>query len=144
MVAPLFDYNPRRIKQFLNLFRLKVYIAYLTGLFDQIEEGEGKVIQEPLTVFQLAKFTAISLKYPLLLLDLELDKQLLTEFYRVPLGNKRDCLSSIKSSPVSPVSQQRNTLIYWLSHDKLRELLAYDNSENRNQSEANQVSADFS
>ncbi|MFM7579673.1 MAG: SUMF1/EgtB/PvdO family nonheme iron enzyme, partial [Microcystaceae cyanobacterium] len=144
MVAPLFDYNPRRIKQFLNLFRLKVYIAYLTGLFDQIEEGEGKVIQEPLTVFQLAKFTAISLKYPLLLLDLELDKQLLTEFYRVPLGNKRDCLSSIKSSPVSPVSQQRNTLIYWLSHDKLRELLAYDVPANFNESKSNQVSSQFS
>ena len=81
MVAPIFDYNPRRVKQFLNLFRLKVYIAYLTGLFDRIEEDEGNVIQEPLTVFQLAKFTAISLKYPLFLLDLKNDYNLLRRIH---------------------------------------------------------------
>ena len=143
MVAPLFDYNPRRTKQFVNLFRLKVYIAYLTGLFDQIEEDEGNVIQEPLTVFQLAKFTAISLKYPLLLLDLELDKSLFSTIYRYNLGNRKNLISGIKSQGEFS-SQERNTLIYWLSHDKLRELLAYDASENRNQSEADQVSSEFS
>ncbi|MCZ8163071.1 MAG: P-loop NTPase fold protein, partial [Microcystis sp. LE19-196.1B] len=33
MVAPALDYNPRRIKHFINVFRLKVYIANETGLF---------------------------------------------------------------------------------------------------------------
>ncbi len=81
MVAPFFDYNPRRIKQFLNLFRLKVYIAYLTGLFDRIEDGEGNIVQEALTVPQLAKFTAISLKHPLFLLDLKSDLNLLQRIH---------------------------------------------------------------
>ncbi|MEB3309170.1 MAG: SUMF1/EgtB/PvdO family nonheme iron enzyme [Snowella sp.] len=81
MVAPFFNYNPRRIKQFLNLFRLKVYIADLTGLFDRIEDDEGNIIQEPLTAFQLAKFTAVSLKYPLFLLDLKNDYDLLKRIH---------------------------------------------------------------
>ncbi len=124
MVAPLFDYNPRRIKQFLNLFRLKVYIAYLTGLFDRIEEGEGNVIQEPLTVFQLAKFTAISLKYPLFLLDMELDAQLLIKCYRFSLRNKATRLTELDQSSLT--FQERNRLLYWLGHDKLQELLVYN------------------
>ena len=143
MVASLFDYNPRRIKQFVNLFRLKVYIAYLTGLFDRIEEGEGNVIQEPLTVFQLAKFTAISLKYPLLLLDLELDKSLLVKFYRYNLGHKKDGINGIKSEGAFS-SQEKNTLLYWFGHDKLRELLAYKIQENVKESESNQVNSQFS
>jgi formylglycine-generating enzyme required for sulfatase activity len=143
MVAPLFDYNPRRIKQFVNLFRLKVYIAYLTGLFDRIEEGEGNVIQEPLTVFQLAKFTAISLKYPLLLLDLELDKSLLSTLYRYDLVENRKNFDNVKGQGEFS-SQEKNRLIYWLGHDKLRALLAYNVQENVKESESNQVSSQFS
>jgi hypothetical protein len=142
MVAPLFDYNPRRIKQFVNLFRLKVYIAYLTGLFDRIEEGEGNVIQEPLTVFQLAKFTAISLKYPILLLNLELDKSLLSTLFQYNLANRKNFNNIQVPSEFS--SQEKNRLIYWLSHDKLRELLAYDVQENVKELESNQVSSQFS
>jgi hypothetical protein len=33
MVASVFNFDPRRIKQFLNLFRLSVYIANELGLF---------------------------------------------------------------------------------------------------------------
>jgi formylglycine-generating enzyme required for sulfatase activity len=143
MVAPIFDYNPRRIKQFLNLFRLKFYIAYLTGLFDRIEEGEGTMSQEPLTVFQLAKFTAISLKYPLLLLDLELDKSLLSTLYRYDLVGNRKNFDNVKGQGEFP-SQEKNRLIYWLGHDKLRALLAYNVQENVKESESNQVSSQFS
>jgi formylglycine-generating enzyme required for sulfatase activity len=143
MVAPIFDYNPRRIKQFLNLFRLKFYIAYLTGLFDRIEEGEGTMSQEPLTVFQLAKFTAISLKYPLLLLDLELDKSLLSTLYRYDLVGNRKNFDNVKGQGEFS-SQEKNRLIYWLGHDKLRALLAYNVQENVKESESNQVSSQFS
>ena len=145
MVAPIFDYNPRRIKQFLNLFRLKFYIAYLTGLFG-VEEGEGNMSQEPLTVPQLAKFTAISLKYPLFLLDLELDKKLLAKCYRFNLKSEVTSINNMEQieAMASLSSQKNSTQIYWLSHDKLRELLAYDSSENRNESEADQVSVQFS
>jgi formylglycine-generating enzyme required for sulfatase activity len=143
MVAPIFDYNPRRIKQFLNLFRLKFYIAYLTGLFDRIEEGEGTMSQEPLTVFQLAKFTAISLKYPLLLLDLELDKSLLSTLYRYDLVGNRKNFDNVKGQGEFS-SQEKNRLIYWLGHDKLRALLASNVQENVKESESNQVSSQFS
>ena len=28
MVAPFFDYNPRRLKQYINVLRLRTYMAY--------------------------------------------------------------------------------------------------------------------
>ena len=61
MVAPIFDFNPRRIKQFINLFRLRAYIAGVTGLLE-IVEGETKVAC--LTLEQLGKFVAISMNWP--------------------------------------------------------------------------------
>jgi AraC-like DNA-binding protein len=67
LVAPALERNPRRIKQFINLFRLRVYIATETGLFD-IPEGSDETA---LTLAQLGKFVAIQLKWPLLLVDLE-------------------------------------------------------------------------
>jgi KAP family P-loop domain len=50
--------NPRRIKQFINLFRLKFYIAIETGLFDTID-GQRELEPE-----QLGKLTAIFLRWP--------------------------------------------------------------------------------
>jgi len=122
MVAPALDYNPRRIKQFINLFRLKVYIGSLTGLFDRIEDRGGNVIQEPLTFEQLGKFIAISLKWPLLLLELDSDSKLFEKFFKCQIRTQYDCNQSIKKIPVG---KDRNTLLYWLNQDKLRELLAY-------------------
>ena len=69
-VAPFLDMNPRRIKQFINLFRLKVLIANETGLFDADETGE------PLTLQQLAKFVVLTLKWPLFIRDLEREPRL--------------------------------------------------------------------
>lgn len=54
IVAPVFDYNPRRIKMFMNLFRLRTMLATEANLF---ASGD-------LTVEQLAKFVAISLEWP--------------------------------------------------------------------------------
>ncbi|MFM7438527.1 MAG: P-loop NTPase fold protein, partial [Snowella sp.] len=72
MVASAMDYNPRRLKQFVNLFRLRAYIASDTGLFDEVyDPSNDAVTNSPLTLEQLAKFTAISLKWPLLITDLE-------------------------------------------------------------------------
>lgn len=64
LVARFLDNNPRRIKQFLNVFRLQAYIANQTGLFDVIE---GRRV---LTLPQLGKFVAATLRFPDLLLDL--------------------------------------------------------------------------
>ena len=80
MVAPVFDYNPRRVKQFINLFRLRVYIASETGLFD-ILESETKFNR--LTLEQLGKFVAIIMKWPFLVADLNEDNDLLKKLTRV-------------------------------------------------------------
>jgi CheY-like chemotaxis protein len=69
------DNNPRRIKQFLNLYRLRTYIAAETGLFDSPEDPD----KQALTLEQLGKFVAINLKWPLLLPDLENDSKLLSK-----------------------------------------------------------------
>jgi len=68
--------NPRRIKQFLNAFRLRVYIAVETGLLDEVS---GK---RELGLEHLGAFTAISLKYPELLLDAADRRTLLSEIER--------------------------------------------------------------
>lgn len=74
MVAPILAHNPRRLKQFVNLFRLRAHIAYETGLFDTVL---GQVVEETLTLEQLGKFVALSQMYPRLLFDLRNDRQLL-------------------------------------------------------------------
>lgn len=65
MVAPALDYNPRRLKQFLNLFRLRLYIAGATDMFHQ------EASRNALTPEQIAKFVAISIRWPLLVAELE-------------------------------------------------------------------------
>ena len=67
MVAPALDNNPRRLKQFINMFRLKAFIAAETGL------------NEYLTLQQLGKFVAVCQRWPRLLADLEDNPMLLAE-----------------------------------------------------------------
>jgi hypothetical protein len=76
MVSPVFGANPRRLKKFLNVLRVSIYIASETGLFD-IHPGEP-----PLTIPQLAKFVALSLRWPRLLDDLEAHPELLSELLK--------------------------------------------------------------
>lgn len=61
VIAPTFNFNPRRLKQFVNLFRLQAFIADRTGLFHG---------PDPLTFQQLGKFVALGLRWPLLMSDL--------------------------------------------------------------------------
>jgi hypothetical protein len=70
MVAPAFDHNPRRLKQFVNLFRLRALLASQTGLFGKPRNPEQF---DPLTFEQLGKLVALTLRWPLLLVDLEAD-----------------------------------------------------------------------
>lgn len=101
LVAGALDYNPRRIKQFINMFRLKALLASRTGLFSQ---SEGTVA---LTFSQLAKLVAIELRWPLLLSDAAQDVDLLTK------------LQSSK-----PAQELSGGEAYWLSKTKLMELLS--------------------
>jgi formylglycine-generating enzyme required for sulfatase activity len=119
MIAPALDYNPRRIKQFINVFRLKAYIASITGLFDKIEDNEGNIIQEPLTFQQLGKFTAISLKWPLLLLDLDKDNQLLKRLHFEHLAMTPENVEK------TSIPEKNNYSRYWGSETKLNELIVF-------------------
>ncbi|MCU5326030.1 P-loop NTPase fold protein [Bacillus sp. BD59S] len=62
MIAPYLDYNPRRIKQFLNIFRLYAYLSDELGLLRQPKDSKGQLIG--LSLEQLGKLIAISLKWP--------------------------------------------------------------------------------
>jgi hypothetical protein len=75
MVAPALDDNPRRIKQFFNVFRLKIYIfqSYLAWTADE----PGRI-----TLEQLGKIAAIGLRWPHLLGDLNHDPDLLRRLER--------------------------------------------------------------
>lgn len=98
LVAPALDRNPRRIKQFINLFRLRVYIAAETGLFD-IREGSNEAT---LTLEQLGKFVALQLKWPLLLVDLERYPNLIKELQSIALSGE------MKSNDVKEVLRWSN------------------------------------
>ncbi|CCI09882.1 SUMF1/EgtB/PvdO family nonheme iron enzyme [Microcystis aeruginosa] len=112
MVAPALDYNPRRIKHFINVFRLKVYIANETGLFFEKRDENDNLLDSSLTFEQLGKFTAISLKWPLLLSDLENDKQILAKLEKFARGEW------------NPPNEEES-IRYWGSHTKLKALMAY-------------------
>nr|WP_306432072.1 P-loop NTPase fold protein [Lysinibacillus fusiformis] len=62
MIAPYLDYNPRRIKQFLNIFRLYGYLSDELGLLRHPKNYKGELIG--LSLEQLGKLIAISLKWP--------------------------------------------------------------------------------
>jgi formylglycine-generating enzyme required for sulfatase activity len=112
MVAPALDYNPRRIKHFINVFRLKVYIANETGLFFEKRDENDNLLDSSLTFEQLGKFTAISLKWPLLLSDLENDKRILAKLEEFALDEEK-------------TQEYEESIRYWGSHTKLKALMAY-------------------
>ncbi|MDB9434508.1 SUMF1/EgtB/PvdO family nonheme iron enzyme [Microcystis aeruginosa] len=112
MVAPALDYNPRRIKHFINVFRLKVYIANETGLFFEERDENDNLLVPSLTFEQLGKFTAISLKWPLLLSDLENDKKILAKLEEFALDEEK-------------TQEYEESIRYWGSHTKLKALMAY-------------------
>ncbi|REJ54089.1 MAG: serine/threonine-protein kinase pkn1 [Microcystis aeruginosa DA14] len=112
MVAPALDYNPRRIKHFINVFRLKVYIANETGLFFEKRDENYYLLEPSLTFEKLGKFTAISLKWPLLLSDLENDKQILAKLEEFALDEEKN-------------KEYEESIRYWGSHTKLKALMAY-------------------
>lgn len=92
MVAPALDDNPRRIKQFVNLFRLRAFIAVATGLFDA--PGGGGPTPE-----QLAKFVAILIRWPVLLTDLDAYPRLLAGLHQV--ATNRTLLAELRKPAVS-------------------------------------------
>lgn len=116
MVAPSLEYNPRRLKQFLNLFRLRALLASQTGLFGASRDPERF---DPLTFEQLGKLVAIFLRWPLLLVDLEKRAELLSTLQEY-------AQSTGTTAPAAPTNKDDAILRYWLEKHKLIELLAFE------------------
>jgi hypothetical protein len=73
-VAPTLGNNPRRITQFINVMRLRTYIAASQG---KLRERVGDAKRD-LTLERLGKFVAIQMMYPRLVADLATEPALLT------------------------------------------------------------------
>ncbi|WP_394838117.1 KAP family NTPase [Pendulispora rubella] len=82
-LAPALDFNPRRVKQFLNLFRLRAFLAWQTGRL-ALEHLAGS--NDVMTLPQIGKLTAIALRWPLIVSDLETDPSLLGRLQAFALG----------------------------------------------------------
>lgn len=76
-VAPALEYNPRQIKRFVNLYRLRAFLANESNF---LKEHDGD-----LTLEQLGKFVAISLKWPQLLSEFDSNPDLLGDLYTTAL-----------------------------------------------------------
>ncbi len=109
VAAPALGHNPRRLKQFLSLLRLRFYIAVETGLFD-VEVG--KETETRLTLEQLGKFIALSLRWPLLVADIQRDHGLLNKLQAATL----DTAGRIELTPL---------ISRWLAHPGMRKLLLF-------------------
>jgi len=108
-VLKVFDYNPRRIKTFLNLYRLSLYIASSQGLLD-IDKVTGK---SEVTPEQLGAFIALTTRYPNLLTAAAEDPRFLGE-----LG-----VYLVELSSDNKTTGKNRTFDYWLSMPGVRELL---------------------
>ena len=126
MVAPALDDNPRRLKQFINVFRLKTFIAASTGLLDELLDNDNRTQESGLTLEQLGKFTAISLKWPRLLVDLNVDPQLLKKLYLAQLSTVPDNESENDYEYDDKNNYKYDYITsYWSGHQKLIDLLCY-------------------
>ena len=128
MVAPFFDYNPRRLKQYINVLRLRIYIAYYSI---GVTFAERKTI----TTEQIGKFTAITLRYPRLLLELKNNHQLLAELEKDAVDKSIPSNNYIILSPEStPNNQETGNANYWINnYPKIQELLCSEMTLNNEQ-----------
>jgi hypothetical protein len=105
MVSALFENNPRKLKQFINTFRLALFLASNQGLLDR-QEGCRFVTPE-----QLGKFAAITLRFP----DL-----------RSELAKDMDLLATMQRTVIQlPPNTEVPAPLKWLNQPGLRKVLHY-------------------
>lgn len=76
-IAQIFAFNPRRLKQFINVFRLQVMIALSTGVLAPARQGAGgPALSDGITIQQLGLFTAVLMRWSRLAGDLIREPQL--------------------------------------------------------------------
>jgi KAP-like P-loop domain-containing protein len=107
MVAPTFGFNPRRLKQFLNLFRFRHYVAMNT---QQLTSGD----KIGWTLPQLGKVVAIELRWPLLLDRLLQDPNNIDVLCRLEPYNKSEVPERLKA---------------WSEDEALRKLLNFSRKD---------------
>lgn len=118
-VSPILDYNPRKIKKFINLYRLRTLLAREIGLLDWMEYDMP--VRGNLTLQQLGKFVAISLRWPKLLSHLSSNPGLLSDLHSVAIDEK------------SISDDDSDILQWWAQEEELLQLLrAGCNSDNLN------------
>jgi hypothetical protein len=106
MVREMLEYSPRRIKTFLNAFRLALYIASGQGLLDvDLSTGDAEVTPE-----RLGKFLVLTSRYPELRSILAQNPTLLYEVEHLSLG---------QGIPVSDLAQG------WLKQPGIPELMSF-------------------
>jgi hypothetical protein len=111
MVSEAFDFNPRRAKQFVNIFRLRAATAKVTGLY---EPKDGK----RLTFEQLGKFVGIGLGWPLLIRDIERRPALLEELVEAAEERTEEEANDRKEPETKGKRFEK-----WVDDEKLMELL---------------------
>jgi len=111
MVAPALDRNPRRMKQFINQFRFQRTIGKRTGLFSY---NKGTAPENMWNCKKLAKFVAISMRWPSLTLALGSNSKLLDQLQEYALKPKNETKSLEK----------------WTKDERLIGLLRYGCEEN--------------
>ncbi len=99
------------MKQFINLFRLQAYIANEIGLLDIGHGGTS-----PVTLEQLGKFVAITLRWPALLADFAEESRL---------------LGKLEELVISGVPGSTDTLKRWLSERRMQPFLTYGMQKQR-------------
>ena len=129
MAAPFFDYNTRRLKQYINSVRLQTYIAYYAIGVPYNNSEKNDLI----TIEQLGKFIALILKYPRLRLEIEKDDNLLADLEKLacqkPTNNEPIEVNSFqeaKESESTQNKQEKENLNYWIeNYPKIAELLRH-------------------
>ncbi|NEP80428.1 MAG: hypothetical protein F6K39_21015 [Okeania sp. SIO3B3] len=123
IVAPFFDNNPRRLKQYINALKLKTYIAYYSI-------GVTFAERQAITIEQMGKFTALTLKYPRLLFELKNSDKLLAEFAN--LEKSVTDQSPESNNSIMPL-KDKGSANYWINnYPKIQQLLLSKIKPNNN------------
>ncbi|MDD3246909.1 MAG: pentapeptide repeat-containing protein [Methanosarcina sp.] len=123
LVASALDRNPRRIKQFLNIFRFQRTIGFKIGLFSYTE---GTNPSEMWNCKKLAKFVAISIKWPYLISALSSNTNLLDQLQKHALTDLKNEAKEL-GLDLNQGYQEK-----WMKDERLIELLKIGCMEDEN------------
>jgi formylglycine-generating enzyme required for sulfatase activity len=104
IVAPALDSNPRRMKQFFNLFRFQRTFGFKTGLFS---DKMGPSSEYWWNCKKVAKFVAISIKWPSLIAALDSDMTLLGQLQDYAIGPEKQEAEKTKKEEENKLKEKQ-------------------------------------